>query len=126
MALARYCTGPKNLPTTQYTYFVARDGRCFQCVADEVAFWHDHTGYPNHYISIGMAGYWHQATPPPVQLTGMAILVDYLMVKYKIPLAEVQGHKERAARYGYRTECPGWDHGWRELFFGILADIQDL
>lgn len=124
LALARYCTVNKSLPTTQYTYFVARDGTVYHCVADGEAFWHDHTGYPNFNIAVGIAGYWHQAQPPEALLEGLARIVAWLQARYGIPLAEVQGHDERARRYNYATACPGWNKaGWRSRFFEVLGAL---
>ena len=85
-----------------------------------------HAGYPNYHLAIGLAGYWHQRQPPPLQQLGLARLVAWLMAQYDIPLAEVQGHDERARRYNYQTACPGWNKAeWREGFFALLAEVRD-
>ncbi|MBN2258745.1 MAG: N-acetylmuramoyl-L-alanine amidase [Anaerolineaceae bacterium] len=116
LALARYIIREKDLPTTEYTWWVDRDGLVLLCVPVELALWHDHTGYPNYNLSIGLAGSLHVAPPPARQIEGAAGLVAYLMRTYSIPLEEVQGHNDR-----YPTLCPGWDAaGWRATFFSEL------
>lgn len=118
VAVAQYIVREKSLPTTEYTFWVERDGTALLCVPVEQALWHDHTGYPNYNISVGMAGTLHVTAPPTAQIQGAARLCAWLMQEYHIPLAQVQGHKDR-----YKgTVCPGWDSaGWRATFYSELA-----
>ncbi len=121
LALARYCTGPKGLPTTQYTYFVTANGEVLKCVDDAVAFWHDHGGYRNFRISIGLAGWLHKTPPPPAQITGLARICAYLLDKYQLPMSSIVGHRDVALPARVNTECPGWyappvGCGWKPDF----------
>lgn len=133
-ALARVCLAKVytvngvrrvGLPTTEYHVFVQQDGSALLCVPLEQGFWHDHAGYPNANISVGVAGYWHRNRPPVTLIEGLARVCAHLMRTYNIPLARVVGHRERALPNGISTECPGWysaplGSGWREDFFAAL------
>jgi len=130
LAAARYCTGSKGLPTTQYTYWVQADGTVLHCVPDNLALWHDHAGYPNYYISVGLAGWVHQTPPPPAQIAGLAQLCAYLLGKYGIPRARIVGHRDRALPYGVSTQCPGWypapvGSGWKPDFDAALTALLE-
>lgn len=141
MALANYCLSKayvvggvrrEGLPTTQYHIFIHADGRALLCVPLNLRLWHDHGGYPNSNISIGMAGFWHQTTPPTVMLNSLARVVAYLMGEYGIPLGHVTGHRERAlaSRPPWNVQCPGWSpppigSGWKPLFDQALALALD-
>lgn len=114
------------LPTTQYHIFVQQDGSALLCVPLEQGFWHDHAGYPNANISVGVAGYWHKTRPPAVLIEGLARVVAHLMHEYSIPLARVVGHRDRALPNKVDTECPGWypaplGSGWKGDFDAALA-----
>lgn len=117
----------KGRPTTEYAYFVAKDGAVYQCLPDTLGVWHDHTGHYNKNLSIGLAGYWHKAIPSDAQIEWLAKIVWHLMCKYGIPVEQVQGHNQRAkeaANIG--TVCPGWDAaGWKERFFDALDVLMD-
>lgn len=128
MAVARYCTGAKGLPCTQYAYWVAADGAVLKCVEDNIALWHDHAGYPNSHLAVGMAGWLHKVRPPVAQIEGLARLCAYLMREYAIPVARVVGHRDRAAPARVGTECPGWypppiGSGWKPDFDAALAAL---
>ena len=115
----------RGLPTTQYHIFVQQDGSALLCVPLEQGFWHDHAGYPNANISVGVAGYWHKTRPPVALIEGLARVCAHLMKTYNIPLARVGGHRDRALPNGVSTECPGWypaplGSGWREDFYAAL------
>lgn len=134
-ALARVCLAKgytvngvwrAGLPTTQYSIFIQTDGVALLCVPLNQAGWHDHAGYPNSNISIGLAGYWHRTRPPAALITGLARVVAYLLNEYNIPLARVVGHRDRALPNGVSTECPGWyaaplGAGWKPDFDAALA-----
>ena len=134
-ALARACLGKayviggrtyKGLPTTQYHIFIHADGRALVCVPLEQAGWHDHGGYPNSNISIGLAGYWHKQKPPAVVVESLARVCAHVMREYAIPRERVVGHRDRARAVGVGTECPGWDAapigaGWRGEFDAALT-----
>lgn len=133
-ALARVCLAKvyvidgrryAGLPTTQYHVFVQQDGSALLCVPLEQGFWHDHAGYPNANISVGIAGYWHKTRPPSALIEGLARVCAQLMKMYSIPIARVVGHRDRALPNGVSTECPGWypaplGSGWREDFFAAV------
>ena len=134
-ALARVCLAKSytvngvvryGLPTTQYHIFVQRDGSALLCVPLEQGFWHDHAGYPNANVAVGMAGYWHKTRPPAALIEGTANVCARLMGMYNIPLARVEGHRDRALRNGVSTECPGWypapiGSGWKGDFDAALT-----
>ncbi|MBN2391659.1 MAG: N-acetylmuramoyl-L-alanine amidase [Anaerolineae bacterium] len=134
-ALARVCLGKAymingvvryGLPTTQYHIFVQQDGSALLCVPLEQGFWHDHAGYPNANISVGVAGYWHKTRPPVTLIEGLARVCARLMGMYDIPVARVVGHRDRALPNGIGTECPGWypaplGSGWRDDFYAALG-----
>ena len=114
------------LPTTEYHIFVDTDGGALLCVPLEQGLWHDHAGYPNANISVGIAGYWHKRRPPAELVAGLARVVAHLMRTYDIAIQRVVGHRERALMYGVSTECPGWypapvGAGWRGDFDAALA-----
>ena len=137
-ALARVCLAKsytingvlrKGLPTTEYHIFIQTDGTALLCVPLEQGFWHDHAGYPNSHVSIGLAGYWHKTRPPEAMIAGAALVVAYLMREYNIPLARVVGHRDRALPNGISTECPGWypaplGTNWKPDFMEALADVR--
>ena len=134
-ALARVCLSKAytingrryvGLPTTQYHIFISTDGSALLCVPLDQAFWHDHGGYPNSNVSIGLAGYWHKSRPPAAMVESLARVVAQLMGDYSIPLARVVGHRDRALSAGVKTECPGWypapiGSGWKGDFDAALS-----
>lgn len=137
-ALARVClakvytvSGVKRvgLPTSQYHIFVDLDGSALLCVPFAQGFWHDHAGYPNANISIGLAGYWHKTRPPATLVEGLARVVAYLLREHNIAPVRVVGHRDRALPNGISTECPGWypapvGTGWKPDFDAALAAVQ--
>ena len=125
-ATAGYITRSKGYPATQYNYWVSADDGCpvYQCLRDNVACWHDHTGRLQTTMSVGMAGSLHKVAPSYEQMEACAKLCYILMGRYGFGVDQVQGHKERAARAGVNTVCPGWDEaGWREDFYAILREL---
>jgi len=135
-ALARFCLSKAytiggrryvGLPTTQYHVFVDTDGSALLCVPPEQAFWHDHAGYPNSNISVGIAGYWHKRQPPVELIEGLARVCAHLMWLFDIPVGRVVGHRDRALPNRISTECPGWypapvGAGWKGAFEAALAE----
>ena len=118
-ATARYCTDVKGRPSIQYHLWVASDGQVYLCAPLSWGMWHDHCGHENRHVSVGLAGRLHESRPPEIQLQAAARIVAWLMDKYGIEQAEVQGHNDRFAG----TVCPGWDQaGWREDFYEALED----
>lgn len=84
--------------------------------------WHDHCGHQNRHVSVGLAGRLHESKPPAAELRAAARIVAWLMDRYGIPLAEVQGHNDRYAS----TICPGWDQAdWRDDFYTALGEELD-
>jgi len=127
---AKYCTrsvnkaGGKGYPGIQYQFWVSQGDGCpvYLLAPLDLAVWHDHTGGHPTTISIGMAGDLSVLKPPAEQIEATVRLVAWLMREYEIPLAEVQGHNERAIVRGYKTDCPGWKvKGWRVAFFAALG-----
>jgi len=115
------------LPTTQYHIFVDVDGSALLCVPLDQGLWHDHGGYPNANVSVGVAGYWHKTRPPAALVAGLARVVAHLVRTYDIAIQRVVGHRERAALYGVSTECPGWaaapvGSGWKGDFDAALVE----
>jgi len=131
LATAQYCTrsvksGGKGYPSTQYQFWVSQGDNCpvYLLAPLDWAIWHDHTGGHPTTISIGMAGDLSKIAPPTDQIEATARLVVWLMQVYKIPLAEVRGHNERAIERGYKTDCPGWKiRSWRLAFFTALGAV---
>lgn len=118
---ARHCFAAKGRPTLPYHFWVTEAGQALQCVRLEYGVWHDHTGDRNTNVSIGLAGERHKSPPPKLQMAALVDLVGYLMNKLDVPVEEVQGHDDRAARVGVSTVCPGWDEAdWRERFYYLL------
>jgi len=133
VACANYITRPvaeggKGLPTTQYAFWVAADGRSSYCVNMTEAPWHDHCGDENTHLSVGLAGHLDKTAPPQAQLEGVVKLVAYLMQKLNLGIESVNGHREWSEKYKGKplTACPGWiSGGWREQFFALLrAEIN--
>jgi hypothetical protein len=131
MATARYITRPvkqngKGYPTTQYAYWVTREGIVYKCVSDYWGLIHDHCGFQNHNISIGMAGRWDKAIPPEPELNATAALCRLLRDRYDIASEEITGHQERAGAR-YPTVCPGWNSaGWRSDLMSRVNNVPSM
>lgn len=137
-ALARVCLGKAytiggrryvGLPTTQYHVFVDTTGDALLCVPLEQAGWHDHAGYPNANVAVGIAGYWHKQRPPLDLIEGLARVCACLMRTFDIPVGRVVGHRDRALPNGISTECPGWYNapvgsGWKADFDAALMVMR--
>lgn len=120
---ARYCTAVKGYPSVQYHYWVsAEDGApVYKLAQPGWQLWHDHTGSRPTTLSVGMAGRLHLHKPPTEQLEACVRLVRWLMHEFDFDVNQVQGHKDRAARSGIHTICPGWDAAdWRDDFYRAL------
>jgi hypothetical protein len=134
--LARFCLSKRylvggvwrvGLPTSQYHIFIHTDGTSELGVPLDQRLWHDHGGYPRGNISIGMAEYWHERTPPTVMIDGLARVAAWLMREYDF--TRIESHHEVALRvrpHPVRTPCPGWHNppngaGWKPLFDEALA-----
>ena len=125
-ATAGYIVRSKGYPSTQYSIWVSADDGCpvYQCLRDNVACWHDHTGRLQTTMSVGMAGSWHIAKPSLEQMEACAKLCYMLMGRYGFGIDQVQGHNDRAKRAGVNTVCPGWDAAhWRDDFYKILREL---
>jgi hypothetical protein len=84
----------------------------------DLDFWHDHTGWPNYHISVGLAGD-RTGGIGDAQLEGLGRVVAYLMTQYNIPLSGVRGHCDYVA-----TACPGWNAGgWKTQFYAALGEM---
>ena len=126
LALARWSTQNKGVPSIQYHWWVSQEDGCpiYLLAKPEWQIIHDHTGLYQTTLSIGMAGRLDRVRPPDEQLRAVAQLCAYLIKEYHLPSVEtVRGHCERAAENGARTICPGWDAtDWRDDFYAILSD----
>jgi len=118
VALARYCTGPKGLPSIQYHFWVSAGDGCpvWQLVPLPLAIWHDHTGANPTTVSVGLAGRLHEHTPPLEQLQAAVRLCRWLMREHGLVIEDTLGHMDRApagttvcsgARGG--GPCASWD-----------------
>lgn len=116
VALARYIVTNKQLPTTEYAVFIRENGEALLCVPLDVAFWHDHTGYPNYHVSVGLEGNRTKGIPA-AQLESLATVCAYLVRLLGLASDSVKGHSDYAA-----TACPGWnDGGWKAEFYQRLG-----
>lgn len=132
LGTARYCTLTKGYPVIQYHWWVSAGDGCpvYLLANPKWAMWHDSTGGRPTTVAIGMAGYWHEQEPSQEQVEALAGLCRYLMDWLKIPVEDVQGHRER---WDLRTQCPGWGpvdrreqswgSGWKSRFYGALAGL---
>ena len=123
-ATAGYIVRSKGYPSTQYSYWVSADDGCpvYQCLRDNIACWHDHTGRLQTAMSIGMAGSLHVVKPSFEQMEACAKLCRVLMKRYGFGVDQVKGHIDRAKLAGVSTVCPGWDAAhWRGEFYAILT-----
>ena len=111
-------------PTTPYSLWITADGRCLLSVPLEIRPWHDHTGYRNTHLSVGMAGELHKYDPPDVQLRRTAQLCAWAIGSPLLPrvtaVEDITGHMD-----WIKTECPGWldKYGrmrWKDRFFDVL------
>lgn len=109
-----YYSGGKGLPRLQYHYWVARDGTIYYCVDEKFGFWHDHCGYPNSHLSVGMDGNLAVNPPTTEQLDATAKLLYWLMEKYGFTQDELKGHNAYAM-----TACPGWAK-WETILRGLI------
>jgi hypothetical protein len=117
IATAQWIVSHKSLPTTEYAVWVRENGEALLCVPTYVDFWHDNTGYPNHHVSVGLAGNRTHGISQ-AQLDGLVRVTAYLMEKYGLTLSQVRGHCDYVS-----TACPGWNAGgWKAQFYAALGE----
>jgi len=109
-------------PSIPYHFWVHRDGQVSYCLDLTEGCWHDHTGYKNKHVSVGLAGVLDEDPPTQAQLQAVIRLTRRLMAGLGISVAGVKGHRDFMA-----TRCPGWGAPpnylpWRAEFYAGIGE----
>jgi hypothetical protein len=96
-------------PSLPYTIWVTQTGEILLCNRLEEGLYHDHTGFENSNLSVGLAGRLHEYHPAAVQLQAAARIAAWAIRndRMDITLGTVCGHMD-VGTYAGKTECPGW------------------
>lgn len=149
LAMNKYYMGKSGgHPTMPYSIWISENGKIYLCVDLHQGLWHDHTGYKNTHISIGMAGTLHTGFPEETQLAATAKVCAWFINSPIFPGVKgpdhIKGHREWVHTYADRgyypagkipyTVCPGWktsslpggEDRWKARFGIALLEALDV
>ena len=121
---AAWAVNGKNLPSIQYHIWITETGEILYTESLESALYHDHTGYPNFHLSVGLAGRLHEQPPTDAMMAALVEVCVWAIYhpEMRITLETVKGHQD----YYPDTECPGWHTGWKHTFYHELHEALGI
>ena len=115
-------------PSLPYTIWITQTGETLLCDRLEEGCYHDHTGFENSNLSVGLAGRLHEYHPAAVQLQAAARVAAWAILDHKlsITLGTVRGHMDVGA-YAGKTQCPGWasdaSGNWKPELYQLIEEL---
>jgi len=112
-------------PSQPYTLWIMGDGEIVKANELEWACYHDHTGYPNYHLSVGVAGRLDTAPPTQAQLESMVKVANWAVDHPEMQIldSDITGHMDWTT-----TECPGWSSQgsgyWKNTFLNMWHPVD--